>query len=118
MNNPELYAKSDTELASSISDDTLKKLTYQHDVLVMDISDADFTDGNAYNVDREKYIPEYIATNKKLRDIELNTKKQIYEDNEKKLIKYRVVSTKIDSEEQIIEKIIELLGGHKYANCR
>ena len=113
-----IFVISDAAGIKSISDDTLKKLTYQHDVLVMDISDADFTDGNAYNIDRDKYIPEYIATNKKLRDIEINTKKQIYEENGKKLIKYRVVSTKIDSEEQIIEKVIELLGGHKYANCR
>ena len=60
----------------------------------------------------------YIASNKKLRDIEINTKQQIYEENERKLIKYQVVSTKIDSEEQIVEKVIELLGGHKYANCR
>ncbi len=113
-----IFVISDAAGIRSISDDTLKKLTCQHDLMVIDISDADFTDGNAYNIDKDKYIPEYIASNKKLRDIEINTKKQIYEENERKLIKYRVVSTKIDSEEQIIEKVIELLGGHKYANCR
>lgn len=113
-----IFVISDAAGIKSISDDTLKKLTYQHDVLVMDISDADLTDGKAYNVDRDKYIPDYIANNKKLRDIELSTKNQIYEDNERKLIKYKVVSVKIDSEEQIVEKVIELLGGHKYANSR
>ena len=113
-----IFVISDAAGIKSISDDTLKKLTYQHDVLVMDISDADFTDGNAYNIDRDKYIPDFIAENKKLRDIEINTKRQIFEENEKKLLKYRVISTKIDSEEQIVEKVIELLGGHKYANCR
>ncbi|MBR3834982.1 MAG: DUF58 domain-containing protein [Lachnospiraceae bacterium] len=113
-----IFVISDASGIKSISEDTLKKLTYQHDVLVMDISDADLTDGNSYNIDRDRYIPDYISENKKLREIEQNTKKQIYEENEKKLIKYRIVSTKIDSEEQIVERIIELLGGHKYANCR
>ena len=113
-----IFVISDAAGIKSISDDTLKKLTYQHDVLVVDISDADFTDGNSYNIDRDKYIPDYIAGDKKLRKIELETKRRIYEENEKKLIKYRVVSTKIDSEEQIVEKVIELLGGHKYASSR
>ena len=113
-----IFVISDAAGIKSISDDTLKKLTYQHDVLVVDISDADFTDGNSYNIDRDKYIPDYIAGDKKLRKIELETKQRIYEENEKKLIKYRVVSTKIDSEEQIVEKVIELLGGHKYASSR
>lgn len=113
-----IFVISDAAGIKSISDDTLKKLTYQHDVLVVDISDADFTDGNSYNIDRDKYIPDYISSNKQLRKIELETKQRIYEENEKKLIKYRVVSTKIDSEEQIVEKVIELLGGHKYASNR
>lgn len=113
-----IFVISDAAGIKSISDDTLKKLTYQHDVLVVDISDADVTDGNSYNIDRDKYIPDYIASNKQLRKIELETKQRIYEENEKKLIKYRVVSTKIDSEEQIVEKVIELLGGHKYASNR
>ena len=94
-----IFVISDAAGIKSISDDTLKKLTYQHDVLVMDISDADFTDGNSYNIDKNMYIPEFIAQDKKLRDIEINTKKQIFEENEKKLLKYRIVSTKIDSEQ-------------------
>ena len=113
-----IFVISDAAGIKSISDDILKKLTYQHDVLVVDISDADFTDGNAYNVDSGKYIPDFISENKKLKQIEQDTKKQIFEENEKKLLKYRVVSTKIDSKEDIVGKAIELLGGHKDANCR
>ena len=37
------------------------------------------------------------------------------EENEKKLSKYRMVMTEIDSDEELTEKIVELLERHKYA---
>ena len=45
-------------------------------------------------------------------------KRQLDEDNEKKLAQNRIVSTNIGREEEIVDKIIELLGGHAYANNR
>ena len=45
-------------------------------------------------------------------------KQKLYEDNEKKLLQNKIISTSIDSEEEIVDKIIELLEGHKYANQR
>lgn len=113
-----LFVITDMAGICDIEEDTLKKLTYQHDVLFIDVCDANVTSGKAYDVDKALYIPEFISGNKRLRQIEEETKKKILEESTKKLLKYRIVSTQINSEEEIIEKVIELLERHKYANNR
>lgn len=102
----------------SVSDDTLKRLTCQHDVVFISISDADITVGRSYNIHSDSYIPDFISKNKKLIKIEQEAKRKMYEENERKLLKYRVVTTEIDSEEEIVDKVIELLGRNKYAGNR
>ena len=81
-------------------------------------NDAKITDGKAFDVDKNSYIPDFISGNKKLLRVEQEMKQKLYEDNEKKLLQNKIISTSIDSEEEIVEKIIELLEGHKYANQR
>lgn len=98
-----------------ISDDTLKKLTYRNDVLFVSISDASMTDEKSYDMDRSAYIPDFIMQDKKLRRMEQEARERIREENEKKLSKYRMVMTEIDSDEELTEKIVELLERHKYA---
>ena len=39
-------------------------------------------------------------------------------ENKDKLLRYRIVSTQIDSEDDMVNGIIELLEGHRYANNR
>ena len=103
---------------ASISQNTLKKLVYQHNVLFISVNDAKLTEGHSYAVDRDSYIPEFISNNKKLLEQEQFIKQRLDEENEKKLLQNRIVSTCIDNEAEIVDKIIELLGGHKYANNR
>lgn len=98
-----------------ISDDTLKKLTCRNDVLVVGVSDASMTDVQAYDMERSAYIPDFIMQDKKLRRMEQESRERISEENEKKLSKYRIVMTEIDSDEELAEKITELLERHKYA---
>ena len=98
-----------------ISDDTLKKLTYRNDVLFAGVSDASMTDERAYDMERSSYIPEFIVQDKKLRQMEKESRERIREENEKKLSKYRIAMTEIDSNEELAEKLTELLERHKYA---
>jgi len=98
-----------------ISEETLKKLTFMNDVLFVSVSDASMTDRKAYDMKKASYIPEYIMQDKKLRRMEQEARNIIREENEKKLSKYRIVSTEIDSNEELAEKITELLERHKYA---
>lgn len=102
----------------NITEQTLKRLTCQHDVLFIRIGDADITGGNSFNMDRNAYVPDYISNNKKLISIEQKIKQKIDADNEQKLLQYRIISTQINQDEEIVDKTVELLGGHKYANNR
>lgn len=113
-----LFVITDASGIRSVEEDMLKKLTYRHDVLFISISDADVTSGLAYNMDKDVYIPAFIANNKQLMKIEQETKKRITEENERKLIRHQIVSTQIDNEDEIVDKVIELLERHKYANNR
>lgn len=103
---------------ASISQNTLKKLVHQHNVLFISINDAKLTDGKSFDVDSDSYIPEFISGNKKLLQQEQDIKEKLDADNEKKLLQNRIATTSIDNEEEVVDKIIELLGGHKYANNR
>lgn len=101
-----------------VSEETLKKLTCMNDVLFVSVSDAQMTAEKAYDMERFSYVPDFIAKDKKLQKIEQETHKRIFADNEKKLLKYRIVSMEIDSDEEMAERIIDLLERHKYAGNR
>lgn len=113
-----MFVITDATGIASISQNTLKKLVHQHNVLFISINDAKLTDGKSFDVDRSLYIPDFISGNKELLNMEQSIKERLDADNEKKLLQNRIVSTCINSEEEIVDKIIELLGGHKYANNR
>lgn len=113
-----LFVVTDPMGIANMSQNTLKKLVHQHNVLFISINDAKLTEGKAFDVDRNSYIPEFISGNKKLLRMEQEIRQKLYADNEKKLLQNRIISTCIDKEEEIVDKIIELLEGHKYANQR
>ncbi len=127
-----IFVISDAVGIRDVSENTLKKLARQHDVLFIRISDADYTDSKdlsqkegligrmkaAFDMEKETYIPEYITSNKKLRKLEQETKKRLDEQNEDKLLQYRITATQIDSEEEMVDKIVELLTSHRFANSR
>lgn len=108
-----MFVVTDAMGIANISQNTLKKLVYQHNVLFVSINDAKLTDGKSFDVGRDSYIPEFISGNKELLNMERNIRQKLYEDNERKLLKYRIVSTDIGCEEEIVDRIIELLGEHK-----
>lgn len=101
-----------------VSEETLKKLTCMNDVLFVNVSDAQMTAERAYDMERSFYVPDFIVRDKKLQKIEQETRERILAENEKKLLKYRIVSTEVDSEEKMAERIIDLLERHKYAGNR
>lgn len=99
-------------------ENTLKKLRFFHDVLFVNIGDANLTGKKTYDVKKSVYISDYIARNRKLMKLELETKKKVFEENTKKLLKHQIVCAQVDSEDEIVDKTMELLERHKYANNR
>lgn len=117
---------SDATGIRDVSESTLKKLVGRHDVLFVRIGDADYTSVDmrnqmiqaTFNMEKDTYIPEFIARNKKLIKLEQEARKKLDDANEDKLLQYRIISTEIDSEEEMVDRIVELLEGHRYANNR
>lgn len=113
-----VFVISDATGIRNVSENTLKKLTGQHDVLFVRIGDADYAGGTSYNHDKNTQIPEFITGNKKLLRMERETKQKLDKENVEKLLRYGIISTQIDGEENMVEQIIELLEKHKYASNR
>lgn len=111
-----LFIITDEKGLSEIEEAHFKRLKFQHDVLVIKIGDAEVTGDKAYSVNQDSYLPDFITNNKKLRNIELKMKEEMREENEHKLIKFGISSVEMNSDEDIVEKIIELLERHRYAN--
>ena len=108
----------DAEGVSRISDSLLKQLAARHDILLVEVSDADFTGGTPFEVNDEIYVPPFIARNKKLQRMEQKLKKAKQDDDERRLLRAGVVSVCVRSEADVTEKLIEMMERHKYANKR
>lgn len=107
-----------TDLAGmdSITETTLKKLSLLHDVTVINISDALMTGQNTFDIDENNYIPDYILEDEKLKNIELEIKTQMYQTIKNKFKKYKIVTTTINKQKDIVNDILKLLERRKNAN--
>jgi len=110
-----VFVVTDMAGIQSISDIVLKKIICQHDLLFININDADVTGGASFRVENERYLPEFITGSKKLAKMERELKEKILEQNEKKLNHHAIISTNIGSKEDITIQLTELLERHRYA---
>ena len=113
-----VFVISDMNGISKVSEPIIKKLVCQHDLIFININDADLTGGQSFKVDKNRYVPTFISSNKKLAEMEKKMKAEIKEKNEKMLIHHAIISTNLGSKENITYKITELLERHRYANVR
>ncbi|MBR5973801.1 MAG: DUF58 domain-containing protein [Clostridiales bacterium] len=103
---------------STVSEAVLKKLMCQHDILFININDADLSGTHAFKVEKSRYVPRFVTMDKKLARIEKEMKEKMAKENEKKLKHHAILSTSIGSKENITYSITELLERHRYANIR
>ncbi len=82
-----IFVITDIDGMSNISENTLKKLSLLHDVMFINISDALMTGYNAFDIDQDSYIPDYILEDEKLKDIELEIKSKIYDETKERFKK-------------------------------
>lgn len=111
-----IFVITDSKGISSVTDTMLKTLKYRNDVLFINLEDALLTDKDAYDVKSENYFPGFLAGDKKLRELELDIHHRLEEGNTDRLEHNGIASVNISKEEDIVEKIVELLEKHRYAN--
>ncbi|MBO4926887.1 MAG: DUF58 domain-containing protein [Clostridiales bacterium] len=111
-----VFVVTDMKGTASVSEQLLKKLICQHDIIFININDADLTGDHAFKVDKNRYLPRFVTMDKKLVKLEKEMKEKIKTDNERKLMHNAIISTDISTKENIVLKITELLERHRYAN--
>lgn len=111
-----IFIITDIDGMSNISEGTLRSLSYLHDVMFINISDALMTGYNTFDIDYDEYVPDYILEDEKLKNIELEIKTKIYEETKEKFKKYKIVTTTINRQKDIVNDIFKLLERRKYAN--
>ena len=106
----------DTEGILGLQDNLLGQITMVHDVLLINVSDADIFGKKVYNVDDDGYIPPFISQSKAIQ----REQKRIQEDMEKqatvKLNRYGIPWVEVDTENRVDGKIAELLEKNKTVN--
>jgi uncharacterized protein (DUF58 family) len=113
-----IFIITDIDGISNISEQTLKRVSLKHDVMVINISDALMTGDNTFDIDQENYIPDYILEDENLKNIEIEVKNQIYEKAKEKFKKYNIMTTTINKQEDIVKDVYKLLERRKNANIR
>ena len=103
----------DMEGKRTISEQTLRRLSVLHDVLMMDITDTDASGKSIYDVDSGMILPDFFTTDRKLLKREAARKAQIEKESETKLKKTGVVLGKFSDTEGVDIGITELLAKHK-----
>ena len=111
-----IFIITDIDGMSSVSEETLRKLSLLHDVMFINISDAFMTGYNAFDVDQDSYIPDYILEDEKLKEIEQEIKTKVYEETKQKFKKYSITTTTINSQKDIVNDVFKLLERRKNAN--
>jgi len=94
----------------------LKRLVAYHDMLFININDAYMTGEKAYDMDTSKYIPKILLEDRKLHELEKKAREEKYNKNIEKLKENKIQIETINSSDEIVLKIINLLERHKYAS--
>lgn len=111
-----VFVITDLDGLNQIEESTLKKLEAYNDILFINVNDAYMTGEKAYDLDSNKYIPKILLKDKKLNELEKKARQEVYNKNIQKLKKYKIQIETINSNKEIILKIINLLERHKYAS--
>ena len=113
-----IFIVTDIDGMHSISEETMKRLSLLHDVMFINISDALMTGYNAFDMDEDSYIPDFLLEDEKLKEIENNIKTRVYNETKEKFKKYKVDAVTINKQSEIVNDVIKLLERRKNANHR
>ena len=103
----------DMEGISKVSESLLRQLILVHDVLLINVRDADVFGKNVYGIEQSDYLPAYITRSKKLRKLQQEEKRRVLAECDNKLKRNGIAMTTIRSSSHVERGIIELLEKHK-----
>ena len=111
-----IFVITDIDGMNNISEETLKRLSLFHDAMFVNISDAFMTGDSAFDMDQNDYIPDFFLEDTKLKEIELEIKTKVYNETKEKFKRYKIITTTINKQNEIVNDIFKLLERRKNAN--
>ena len=103
----------DLEGVKKLSDSVIRQLLIVHDVLLINVSDADMFGKKIYSVERNDYLPPFVTENKRLKAISMKKRQELKEFCEEKLNHHGIAHVTVDETDHIDRNLIELLEKHK-----
>ena len=106
----------DTEGILNLQDNLLGQITMVHDVLLINVSDADIFGKKVYNVDDAGYIPPFISQSKAIQREQKKIQLEMEKQATAKLNRYGIQWVEVDTQNRVDGKIAELLEKNKTVN--
>ncbi len=103
----------DMEGIRGLSESLLRQLMIVHDVLIVNVSDADMFGKKIYSIDRRDYLPPFLSESKKLRTLSMKKRQEIIDECEEKLNRQGIAHVTVNKTDHIERDLIELLEKHK-----
>lgn len=111
-----IFVVTDSDGINRISPKTLKTISTLNDCMFVNIEDAFISNNQSFDLETSSYIPTIISKDNKLREIEIETKRQMNDENNLKLKKCNMNMVTIGKKAEIVNKIIELIERHNNAS--
>lgn len=109
-----LIVVTDLEGIRGVSETTLKRITTLHDILIIHVNDAEATGKMVYNMEEERYLPEFFTSNKKLAKLQKERQEAVYKECEDKLKRFGIAVTTVGHKQEIDTKLTSLLHRHQH----
>lgn len=108
----------DTEGVRQMSESVIKQLMVLHDILLVNVSDTDIYGRGVFDMATDCYIPDFLASDRKLVKLDNEQRKNNERLCEEKLKRLGVSYISIDEGTDMDEKIAMLLEKHKTGDLR
>ena len=109
-----IFLVSDIQGFHDISDQNLRRLKANHDVLALTMNDADFAKGKLYDLTDDHYVDDFFLKDKKLCRLIAKRKEELSEENEERFKVHGIVQAEFDNSPELEKDLIEMLSRHKF----
>lgn len=103
----------DMEGILNVNDSLMRQLVLTHDVLLVNVSDADIFGKKVYGVNKENYLPAFITESKRLRRLQQKKKEELISKCDDKLKHFGIAMATVNTVSRVDASLIELLEKHK-----
>lgn len=107
---------SDMEGIAGISENVMRAVSSEHDLLAIGIEDAMLTAGEVFDSDLGKYEKRFLSFNDKLHELEVSERNRVIDDVSMTTKQSKVALASISSQSSIIDSVIDLFERYRHAN--